>query len=457
MRDSERRSVDDGPDQTQATPLPDERHGVTSPRNPVIQAKLAVGRADDPHEREAETVARRVVDAIERNHHHADPADESVADGSPAPTIRRRVQPGAAASVGPEGGEVDPATESRIRAGAGRPLAPEVRRQMEAGFGADFSAVRIHPRSSVAPELGARAFTSGRDVHFAPGEFDPASRGGRELLAHELTHVVQQNGAGTAPVSRAPIIRRKVAGGTVGDRVVHDDGGMFTVAGVEGEGSEALYTLTPDSGSDPVRVFGDVKTYNLTSTTKATSGGITGITLDVTFGVSRTKCDGLQAVQVWWGSKSTIGVGVGKMKFSEGDTDYEAFVDGGMNSPWVTLSGEAPAHATKPYYLTADEVASQVTWDGENGTIRVYDQPTAVVHFDAMNFETAIVAVNHDGKGTDKVLKVFTWGWHAQGTDPNNKSGDEIAGKDSGIKSASSVSATWRSIVANDYPDYKYE
>ena len=64
--------------------------------------------------------------------------------------------------------------------------------KMEAGFGADFSDVSIHPNSSRAVSMGALAYTQGRDIHFAPGQYDPHSRKGQELIGHELTHVVQQ-------------------------------------------------------------------------------------------------------------------------------------------------------------------------------------------------------------------------------------------------------------------------
>lgn len=73
----------------------------------------------------------------------------------------------------------------------GEPLPDQVRRRMERALGADFSDVRIH----VGPEaeaVGAKAFTQGTDIHFAPGEYDPGSPLGLELLGHELAHVVQQ-------------------------------------------------------------------------------------------------------------------------------------------------------------------------------------------------------------------------------------------------------------------------
>ena len=68
----------------------------------------------------------------------------------------------------------------------------ELKAGMENTLNADFSQVRIHPDSSKANEVGALAYTQGTDVHFAPGQFKPESSAGKQLLGHELTHVVQQ-------------------------------------------------------------------------------------------------------------------------------------------------------------------------------------------------------------------------------------------------------------------------
>jgi hypothetical protein len=80
--------------------------------------------------------------------------------------------------------------------GGGRPLDSSTRTQMNQAFNADFSGVRVHTSAeadSLNRSLNARAFTTGRDIYFRQGQYNPGSSGGRELLAHELTHVVQQN------------------------------------------------------------------------------------------------------------------------------------------------------------------------------------------------------------------------------------------------------------------------
>ena len=80
-------------------------------------------------------------------------------------------------------------------AATAHPLATPVRDKMEAGFGHDFSAVRVHAdheSAMQARQMGAQAFTVGQDVHFAAGRYQPRSERGQELVAHELAHVVQQ-------------------------------------------------------------------------------------------------------------------------------------------------------------------------------------------------------------------------------------------------------------------------
>jgi len=79
-------------------------------------------------------------------------------------------------------------------------LPPSVRHQFEAQMGEDLSSVRVH-QGHGATLRGAQAYAAGDDIFFAPGQYDPHSQAGRELLGHELTHVVQQRGARCGPSS----------------------------------------------------------------------------------------------------------------------------------------------------------------------------------------------------------------------------------------------------------------
>jgi hypothetical protein len=85
------------------------------------------------------------------------------------------------------------------RRGSGNPLPKSVKTNMERSFGTDFSGVRIHTDSESVEmnrDLHAQAFTNGQDIYFNAGKFNPDQTEGKRLLAHELTHVVQQGGGG---------------------------------------------------------------------------------------------------------------------------------------------------------------------------------------------------------------------------------------------------------------------
>jgi hypothetical protein len=159
-----------------------------------IQAKLEVGRVDDPLETEADAVATRVVQALRGRGGSAGTLAMSTADDEePAHRLQRRSD----FAVGPEGGEVDADAEQAINTagGGGRALPKGTLRGMGMAFGADFSSVRVHEgpvASALNERLGARAFTRGSDIFFRDGLPDTSRADGQHLLAHELAHTVQQ-------------------------------------------------------------------------------------------------------------------------------------------------------------------------------------------------------------------------------------------------------------------------
>lgn len=100
------------------------------------------------------------------------------------------------ASNDPQEQEADRIAD-QVLAIPGRPLEPALRQDMEQHFGHDFSRVRVHTDATAeqsAQEINAHAYTVGQDLVFASGQFAPGTHQGRRLLAHELTHVVQQSG-----------------------------------------------------------------------------------------------------------------------------------------------------------------------------------------------------------------------------------------------------------------------
>jgi hypothetical protein len=146
-----------------------------------LQAKLRIGATNDPLEREADWVADHVMAA------QAHPAVRS------APVRIQRVTNQATLPA-----EMAPASVDRALGSPGRALEPTLRREMEQRFGHDFSRVRVHVGTAAdqsARDVGAHAYTAGNDIVFDAGRFEPGTHAGRRLIAHELTHVVQQSDA----------------------------------------------------------------------------------------------------------------------------------------------------------------------------------------------------------------------------------------------------------------------
>lgn len=186
------------PSAPSALPTDFSRISFHSSPVPVLQTKLTVNAPGDRYEQEADRVADRVMrtpePALQRDCScggaHAEESDDE----------RNRVQ---RQTAGPEAaGQTEaPASVRETLRSSGRPLDPATRAFMEPRFGADFSGVRVHTGSRAArsaQEVNALAYTVGRDLVFAPGRYSPGTESGRRLLAHELTHVVQQRGSGTA-------------------------------------------------------------------------------------------------------------------------------------------------------------------------------------------------------------------------------------------------------------------
>lgn len=203
----------------------------------VIQTKMTVGAADDPYEREADAVASQVMakrnTTIQREsegeedesismkrmpdiQREAEEEEDESISMKRMPDVQRESEEEEDESISMKrlqrkdeeqpvdmsgSFDVNNDIESRIssKSGSGQSI-PDVNREMfESTMGHDFSGVNIHTDSesdSLNKELGARAFTTGSDIFFRQGEYNPNSSGGQELLAHELTHVVQQGGAG---------------------------------------------------------------------------------------------------------------------------------------------------------------------------------------------------------------------------------------------------------------------
>jgi predicted ABC-type ATPase len=195
----------------------------------VIQRKLVVGPAKDKYEQEADTMAQQVMrmpapvrtvtqrDMLKIQTKAQIPLKSAPPPITPLKARQRREKNKLQASramqapVGMEGGPVNGDIESSIRSskGGGKALPDNVRSKMEGGIGANFNNVRIHTgnkSNQLNRSLGAQAFTSGSDIFFQNNSYNPHSSDGTKLLAHELTHVVQQ-GAASQNIRRSPDAR----------------------------------------------------------------------------------------------------------------------------------------------------------------------------------------------------------------------------------------------------------
>ncbi|MFT3852344.1 MAG: DUF4157 domain-containing protein [Ilumatobacteraceae bacterium] len=180
-------------------------------QRPIVQRRLTVGAVDDPLEREADEMADRLVASLDADGGPLGVPDDTGKDGGgvhPSPTGAvaagaitriRRMSTTASPAIGAEGGGLDQETETMLdsQLGRGRQLDGSTRAAMESGFGHDFGSVRIHdggPSRELNRRMSAEAFTIGNDIFFAGSAPDASSPAGQNLLAHELTHVVQQGG-----------------------------------------------------------------------------------------------------------------------------------------------------------------------------------------------------------------------------------------------------------------------
>ena len=184
-----------------------------NPTTPLLQTKLSVGAVDDPLEKEADETADRVMrmpdhSFIQRKCQECEKEEKlqrKPANDDVTPVIQTKSDSSPA---------VAESTASSIESstGKGSPLDQDTHAFMSSRFNSDFSGVNIHTNSEAVQwnqDLGARAFTMGSDIYFNQGQYHPYAEDGKRLLAHELTHVLQQKGNGTLNVQRQMVSEPK--------------------------------------------------------------------------------------------------------------------------------------------------------------------------------------------------------------------------------------------------------
>jgi hypothetical protein len=171
-----------------------------------LQAKLTINTPGDRWEREADRIAEEVMRMPE----------ETVNRPPAPPVITATAISGSDRAVA---ADADFAHQLQTSRGRGWPMPLAVREAFEAKLGADFSSVRVHTdpeADQLSQAIQATAFTQGQDIYFAGGQYHRNNREGKRLLAHELTHVVQQR---AADIHQAHLTQGRPAIGQADDKI----------------------------------------------------------------------------------------------------------------------------------------------------------------------------------------------------------------------------------------------
>ncbi|NEO86920.1 MAG: DUF4157 domain-containing protein [Spirulina sp. SIO3F2] len=178
-----------------------------------IMPKLTVGAANDKYEQEADAMAAQVVQQLNNPPVQRQEYEDKKLDRLQRQSLVQSIQRTDTNGEGTASPELEQSIQQEQ--GKGQPLADNIRQPMENAFGTSFDGVRIHTDSNadaLNQSIQAKAFTTGQDIFFRQGVYAPESQSGQELLAHELTHVVQQNSP-TVQCQANKIVQRQITDG----------------------------------------------------------------------------------------------------------------------------------------------------------------------------------------------------------------------------------------------------
>ncbi|NEQ53881.1 MAG: DUF4157 domain-containing protein [Leptolyngbya sp. SIO3F4] len=196
----------------------------------VIQPKLTIGEPNDPLEKEADQIAHEAIHTI---HSRYQGTDDATGNGNNIPMLRRAQSLTMRWPIQRNSDIVSGAASQQFenqlnqsRSG-GSALEPGFRGQLESAMGADLSNVKVHTDNhadQLSQSIQAKAFTTGPDIFFKQGEYNPSSRSGQELIAHEVTHTLQQGATQQLQQQpqRKPDLVNTVATGII-QRLTEDD------------------------------------------------------------------------------------------------------------------------------------------------------------------------------------------------------------------------------------------
>lgn len=359
----------------------------TEKNGPVVQAKLTAGAPGTLHEKEADTIANKVMrmpgeSFVQRKCAHCEEEDKQ---------LQRKTLPGGAIPTlqasGGNAGTVSDSLSARISSaqGSGSNMDKNTGSFMSSRFGADFSNVKIHTGNEATQmnrSLNAKAFTVGSDIYFNEGQYQPGSDSGKQLLAHELVHTLQQ---GKGNVQRQ--VQRWTISGNTATSDSEDDtlGGLAIKAGGHFNDWKCIKPLSMKTAtmSKPPAKFNDHyelyvqngDTFDVSNIT-ATTGGSMSVYL---FDDSTEKMHGDLAKLFYPGSVSSLGVDSDlDSNSSSGSSPISSLVimgHAGGGSMWGNAStfipkGLDPEDPAPSHTLASVGLFPRRCWLTRNATVR---------------------------------------------------------------------------------------
>ena len=315
-------------------------------RPPLIQTKLSINQPGDQYEQEADRIADQVMrmpdTVLQRKCAKCNEDEEKIlqAKGSPGQEPVAQIQ------------NVPPLVREVLRS-PGQSLDPATRAFMEPRFGHDFSRVRVHSGMAAeqsAQSVNANAYTVGHNVVFGAGRFAPGTYEGQQLIAHELTHVVQQSGL---PFDHSTVLRL-------------DD----PAAKLESDAaSNAMQVLTND---------------NFVATRGKTGGGIQRLQLQAVTGVDDTQPTEFPAIDSMSGTLTLDGFASDSAelttKHRKAISDYKMHINQLLKQypdSFITVAGHTDATYTGENRVISQQRAEAVMTALGEGESAI---PTAIMH-----------------------------------------------------------------------------
>jgi hypothetical protein len=209
---------------------------------------------------------------------------------------------------------------------------------------------------------------------------------------------------------------------------------------VVAESDQAVAAVTPHLGQ-----FGYQLDYVNQPNPQAAAPAALVAGIDIPFTAPNCEhCRGLQVIQVVWTTpnEAMLPNRIGTLTLQpplgfEQLGEFHACVDAGRLSSRV-MAGKPPGHPSRPYYYTPRSLRAEAT----GYSIRIYDQPNAVVHSAVAMFEAAVICLNDEGNGRDRVLQAWTSSYRENGAVHNPPQAND------------GVTDIFKMIVAHDYPEY---